>query len=106
MSYSDLEIRSAESAEIDLILPEQWAGQEKDKNDYFTRELESTIRVVNRSSTPIKAELSLLSKLNEENSSKKKLYLECVRYLDHQIGRLLDLHKTEGILERSVRMSG
>ncbi|MEN8223606.1 MAG: sulfatase [Acidobacteriota bacterium] len=102
VTYSDLKFDPEDTDRIKIIYPDNWQLKGGKGNDYFSTELESDLIIINNSGKPAKADLSFLYTLNEDNKSKRKLYLESVKYLDHQIGKLISFLKEEKILRRSV----
>jgi len=102
ITYSDLIFEPEDTENIKVIYPGNLRLKGNKSKDYFSEDLESVFTIINNSGKPARVNLSFLYSLNEDNSSKKKLYLESVKYLDHQIGELINFLKKEKILSRSI----
>jgi len=102
ITYSDLIFEPESRENIKIIYPDNWRLKGNRSKDYFSEDLESVFTIINNSGKPARTNLSFLYTLNENNHSKKKLYLESVKYLDDQIGKLVNFLKDEKLLSRSV----
>lgn len=102
ITYSDLLFEPEDPDNTRIIYPDNLHQKGSKGGDYFTEDLESDFIIINNSGRITTADLSFLYTLNEENESKKKLYLESVKYMDQHIGKLIDFLKKEGILDKSV----
>ena len=102
ITYSDLLFEPEDPDNTRIIYPDNLHLKGSKGKNYFTEDLESDFVIFNNSRRITSVDLSFLYTLNEENESKKKLYLESVKYMDKHIGKLVDFLKKEGILKKSV----
>ncbi len=102
ITYLDLLFKPENPENIEIVYPDNLRLKGSKKENYFSENLESVFTIINNSGKPSKADLSFLYTLNEDNGSKKKLYLESVKYMDLQIGKLINFLEEENILSKSV----
>lgn len=102
VNYSDLHLLPSEPENTEIIFPENMEKKKKKKNDYFSVDTESEFTIINKNKYDSSIEISFLYKLTESKDSRRKLYFESVKYLDSQIGKLIDFLKHEKILKESV----
>ncbi len=93
----------SDSQDIDIVLPVDWEKKEvKDRVEYSTPMVNSSITVFNKTSREIPAQLKFSHKIIPSVPSMRILYKEEIRYMDFHIGELMDFLKAEGIFEQST----
>ena len=105
IGYSDLQVKALDPGADIVMVPSPDLSRRSERyglvtfNTHATR---STLTVTNRGNAPCRAELAFKYQVKTSPEARRSGYEREVRYLDAQIGLLLDHLKKEGLYERST----
>ncbi|MEN8153634.1 MAG: sulfatase [Acidobacteriota bacterium] len=104
ISFLDFKIQSdTSSKDYKVVYPKDWNKRE-DKNEvnFGTQKRKGKILLINKMQKDIKIKISFIYRIIETKPSSRYLYRESVKFLDKQIGKLLEHLKKRGIYKNSV----
>jgi len=105
ISYQDFSMIPEPGAEekVQIQFPSHWRRiRNRRQINYIASRPRSPLVISNRDSKPHKARLSFIYRMLEHPDSRPGLYREQVRYMDNQIGRLLQAIRQRGMMEDAV----
>jgi hypothetical protein len=104
MTYQNFEVIGPKVAEtVEVIVPRAWQKAEvKGKTNYFAKTEDSRVLLLNKGKENLPVKLSFVFRMLEHPNSRKYLYRHQVRYMDRQIGKLIDFLKTRQMYDNSL----
>jgi len=88
---------------LEVIIPQNWNNKTtREEIDYYADRTQAEIRVLNRGQQPLLVTMRFIYSLWVDDASRKRLYREEVKYMDRQLGELLNFLKKKGIYDDSV----
>jgi hypothetical protein len=104
MTYQNFEVIGPKAAEtVEVVVPRKWQKAEvKGKTNYFSRTGDSSVLLLNKGKENLKVKLSFVFRMLEHPNSRKYLYRHQVRYMDRQIGKLVEFLKARQMYQRSL----
>ncbi|MBN1196012.1 MAG: sulfatase-like hydrolase/transferase [Candidatus Aminicenantes bacterium] len=105
ISYQDFSLIPETGNEnvIELKIPRHWRRtRNKRQINYLASRFRSPLEITNRDSQPHRIRISFLYRMLEHPDSRPGLYKEQVRYMDSQIGLLLQAIRERGMMDDSL----
>lgn len=102
-TYQNFSIKSDKNPEALKVIPPKWREvRVKDKENCYSKKEVSELELINNSKDNIRVEVRFLYRMLEKPESRFRLYRREVRYMDDQLGKLIDFLKENKLYEKSV----
>jgi hypothetical protein len=104
MTYQDFEVTGPKVPEaVEVVVPRRWQkAKVKGKTNYFARAKDSSVILLNKEKENLPINLSFVFRMLEHPNSRKYLYRHQVRYMDRQIGKLIEFLKARQMYDNSL----
>ncbi len=102
ITYKDFSIKAGKNVKTEILFPDSWRKKEKGPVNYYTNETGSQIIIINKNKSAAEIILNFLYSLHEDRNSKARLYKKSIKYMDSQIGKLINFLKKENIFDDSL----
>lgn len=102
-TYHNFSITSEENPDmLEVITPKWRKVKVKGKINCYTRKEQSQIELINKSKKNLPVKIKFLYRMLERPRSRVSLYRREIRYMDSQLGKLIDFLKENNIYKKSV----
>jgi len=103
-TYFNLAIKSDEKPQdLKVVLPKRWKEVKiNDKFNYYSRQTDSSIRLINTGKQAIETKVRFLYRMMERPQSRKALYRKEIRFMDKEFGAFIDYLKKKNLYDRCV----
>ncbi|HDP94564.1 MAG TPA: DUF229 domain-containing protein [Candidatus Aminicenantes bacterium] len=105
ISYQDFSMAPEAGTEevIELKIPRHWRRtRNKRQVNYLSSRFRSPLEILNRDTEPRRVRISFIYRMLEHPDSRAGLYREQVKYMDSQIGLLLNAIRERGMMDDSL----
>ena len=105
LQFQNFSLQPVEPSETPLKIdfPASWKSRvERNSTHYYSTELKSTLNIKNLSLNPVKVRLEFVYSLYADEDARKLFYADEIKYMDAQIGVLLDFLKKRGLAQKAA----